>query len=171
MSIEPNPVKLEPEEHKAEGDDRPPFYEVYTYQIPVPVGDCSVHLLVDTNANPYTIKHAILMDGGKNADRLKAHSIIFAAISHIKTVRYEFSPYQFDAWVVTHWDEDHFQGAIDLFKTNPTIKSEWFRDNARLYAGGHPGTNYHGEKEETNPGEKREDDVLVRKTITPSVLY
>jgi hypothetical protein len=46
---------------------------VATYQLPVGLGDCSVHLLVDENDN---VVSGFLMDGGKDARGIVAAKVI-----------------------------------------------------------------------------------------------
>jgi hypothetical protein len=46
---------------------------VATYQLPVGLGDCSVHLLVDENDN---VMSGFLMDGGKDARGIVAAKVI-----------------------------------------------------------------------------------------------
>lgn len=40
-------------------------WRVANYQIPVPIGDCSAHFLLDKEKK---VQKAFLMDGGTNAD-------------------------------------------------------------------------------------------------------
>ncbi|KAF2817309.1 uncharacterized protein BDZ99DRAFT_493153 [Mytilinidion resinicola] len=60
-------------------------WSVENWQIPVPLGDCSVHLLVDrwVNTNGFQVAKAFIMDGGKNADTYKACDQILKALDAI----------------------------------------------------------------------------------------
>lgn len=142
-------------------------YSVESYQIAVPGGDCSIHLLLSNPpeaqlaylqdlsedeqkqsayirkiAHPYTqnveIKKAVLVDGGYDDKGgtfkgVKACESIEKVISDIEN-RYNLLPkrLEFDAWVVTHWDRDHFCGTLQLivkdladkFAINQTVKNE-----------------------------------------------
>jgi glyoxylase-like metal-dependent hydrolase (beta-lactamase superfamily II) len=142
-------------------------YSVESYQIAVPGGDCSIHLLLSNPpeaqaaywkdlskdeqkqsaylrkiAHPYTqgvtIKKAVLVDGGYDGKGgtfkgVKACESIEKVISDIEN-RYNLLPkrLEFDAWVVTHWDRDHFCGTLQLivkdladkFAINQTVKNE-----------------------------------------------
>jgi glyoxylase-like metal-dependent hydrolase (beta-lactamase superfamily II) len=73
---------------------------VTTYQIPVPKGDCSIHVRC-CNGAPET---AIIMDGGKG-ENVVSH--IDAAWNYIKT---KHNNVKLAGWVVTHWDDDHYEG-------------------------------------------------------------
>lgn len=87
------------------------------YQIPVPIGDCSAHFLVD--ANTRHVHKAFLMDGGTNAGNYAAWAQILKGLRFIDLEL--GNNWTFDSWVVTHWDEDHFRGVKDLL-VNPGIK-------------------------------------------------
>jgi hypothetical protein len=117
--------------------------EVDTYQIAVPNGDCSIHLLVqrwesgsvESNCpGPCGLIHrAILVDGGNAGIPSKygimASWIIRMTIDKIQQDYYQvtsaldktprrmgrFNRLKFDAWVVTHWDADHYMGALQVF--------------------------------------------------------
>ncbi|KAF2108742.1 hypothetical protein BDV96DRAFT_652675 [Lophiotrema nucula] len=117
---------------------------VDNFQVPVPLGDCSIHLLVEYGV----IKRAIIMDGGKSADVFKAYEQILSAIHAVQN-RYGHK-WRFDAWVVTHWDEDHYEGVLDLFKANnmtwnlegrveKTFMGAFFKPDAYLICGADPG--------------------------------
>ncbi|QYT02763.1 hypothetical protein H0G86_009755 [Trichoderma simmonsii] len=92
-------------------------WKVINYQIPVPIGDCSAHFLVD--ADTRHVHKAFLMDGGTNAGNYAAWAQILKGLRFIDLEL--GNNWTFDSWVVTHWDEDHFRGVKDLL-VNPGIK-------------------------------------------------
>lgn len=95
----------------------PKSWVVYNFQIPVPVGDCSVHLLL-TNGR---VQNAFIMDGGKNSKSGKevAHEMITKSLQSIEDILSKVEGYKadwtFQSWVVTHWDHDHYAGVVDFF--------------------------------------------------------
>lgn len=117
-------------------------WTVDNWQIPVPVGDCSVHLLVDGNK---VVIHAFIMDGGKSSDGLTPEEQILRALTAIDNARKDWT-WKFDAWVVTHWDHDHYAGIQALWINNPDVtrnnvklqfRDAYFKDkNPLLYCGG-----------------------------------
>jgi hypothetical protein len=86
---------------------------VVTYQLPVPCGDCSVHLLVDENG---TTLSAFIMDGGRNAGGQAANEVVYYGLKLIAEIHNLSGPF-LKAWVVTHWDKDHYDGVFDLLKS------------------------------------------------------
>ncbi|KAL6810221.1 hypothetical protein V8C40DRAFT_133605 [Trichoderma camerunense] len=92
-------------------------WKVINYQIPVPIGDCSAHFLID--ANTRHVHKAFLMDGGTNAGNYAAWAQILKGLRFIDLEL--GNNWTFDSWVVTHWDEDHFRGVKDLL-VNPGVK-------------------------------------------------
>ncbi|VUC31600.1 unnamed protein product [Clonostachys rosea] len=106
--------------------------EVDSYQIAVPNGDCSIHLLVQRPPNFHnrkqpagTILRAVLMDGGNSGGSgVKACAkIIERAIriirSHYDSPNMPKDVIEFDSWVVTHWDGDHWGGALHMLENSP----------------------------------------------------
>ncbi|KAJ5682777.1 hypothetical protein N7462_005942 [Penicillium macrosclerotiorum] len=126
-------------------------YSVESFQVPVPAGDCSIHLLVKDppeSTNKYwdkfdpsqhdltdatglgyvrglerlgtiergTILRAVLVDGGYDGDRLSGGKAANAIRTVIKTIETDFNmtSLKFDAWVVTHWDRDHYCGTLQM---------------------------------------------------------
>ncbi|OTA01340.1 hypothetical protein A9Z42_0016560 [Trichoderma parareesei] len=85
-------------------------WKVINYQIPVPIGDCSAHFLVEINTNK--VRRAFLMDGGTNAGTYVAWVQILKALRFIDLQL--GNDWKFDSWVVTHWDADHYSGVKDL---------------------------------------------------------
>ncbi|KAF3278647.1 hypothetical protein TWF132_000873 [Orbilia oligospora] len=89
------------------------IWTVDNWQIPVPLGDCSVHLLVEGKK----IRRAFIMDGGKKADGIDPIVPILNTLSLIDK-KYADTNWTFDKWVVTHWDEDHYEGVLSLLESN-----------------------------------------------------
>ncbi|KAG6038680.1 hypothetical protein E4U41_003891 [Claviceps citrina] len=90
------------------GTDR---WRVANYQIPVPIGDCSAHFLINKE-DDNKVKNAFLMDGGTNAGGYQAWAQI---LKGLRLIDLELgSDWKFDSWVVTHWDEDHYRGVQEL---------------------------------------------------------
>ncbi|CVK98150.1 uncharacterized protein FMAN_12232 [Fusarium mangiferae] len=85
---------------------------VVTYQLPVPCGDCSVHLLV--NGKGKTVS-AFIMDGDRDAQGLEASRVVHVGLRLIARIHGIGRPY-LRAWVVTHWDRDHFEGVLNLIE-------------------------------------------------------
>ncbi|KAF2657052.1 hypothetical protein K491DRAFT_348351 [Lophiostoma macrostomum CBS 122681] len=85
-------------------------WRVDSYFINVGLGDGAIHILFNEASNG--IHKAILVDGGvkPGATQLK-HAILKVEKLYgiTKPDRLEF-----DAVVVTHWDEDHFQGMMEM---------------------------------------------------------
>ncbi|KAF3126888.1 hypothetical protein TWF594_000844 [Orbilia oligospora] len=88
------------------------IWTVDNWQIPVPLGDCSVHLLVEDKK----IRRAFIMDGGKKADGIDPMVPILNTLSLIDK-KYADTNWTFDKWVVTHWDEDHYEGVLSLLES------------------------------------------------------
>ncbi|KAM7195153.1 hypothetical protein V8F33_006827 [Rhypophila sp. PSN 637] len=157
------------------GDQQPKVsrysgYEVHTFQVNVPIGDCSIHLLVTNTPRhvvvegppadgPWdlpkhrqttplinradsekfrrgTVMRAILVDGGQddevNYRGYVASKRIRKAILDIESQYWiihddnnqiagtpkrhavDDNRLIFDAWIVTHWDRDHYCGSLQL---------------------------------------------------------
>ncbi|KAL7919279.1 hypothetical protein ACQKWADRAFT_329930 [Trichoderma austrokoningii] len=92
-------------------------WKVVNYQIPVPIGDCSAHFLIDDTTKK--VYKAFLMDGGMNAGRFTAWAQILKGLRWIDLQL--GNEWLFDSWVVTHWDADHHRGVKDLFANNEII--------------------------------------------------
>jgi len=123
-------------------------WTVDNWQIPVPLGDCSIHLLVNTaaNRNEDRIVHAFIMDGGKPSGGVTATEQILLALSAIDKHHKNYT-WKFDAWVVTHWDHDHYAGVqsmladcVPVTRNGRTLpfRDAYFRKNPQpvLYCGG-----------------------------------
>ena len=104
---------------------------VATYQLPVGLGDCSVHLLVKQDG---TIKSGFIMDGGRNSDEIKAGDVIAKGLKTISETYLPSGSKPFlRAWVVTHWDADHYEGVESLL--NAKALENYFVASPVLYAG------------------------------------
>lgn len=94
----------------------------FMYYIKQPLGD------THTDQKLGTVLRAVLLDGGHDAlggnssGSLAAQNIL-KTINDIQ-VAYHIANYpgeeglKFDAWIVTHWDRDHYCGALHLFWDN-----------------------------------------------------
>lgn len=91
-----------------------PKWRVANYQIPVPIGDCSAHILI--NKQEGKVIKAFLMDGGTNAGGYHAWVQILKGLRHIDLEL--GADWKFDNWVVTRWDDDHYRGVRDLLSSN-----------------------------------------------------
>lgn len=105
-------------------------YGVDSYQIPVPSGDCSIHFLVERHSVAESgkekkkpcIEVAILVDGGEPAG-----PACTAIVETLETLESEYGGYPgrkdghpfpgFTYWLVTHWDRDHYLGALEYIST------------------------------------------------------
>ena len=123
-------------------DDVQYEYAVDTYQVGVPNGDCSIHLQVQrgnggggierTGAHRGNIVKAILVDGGSdwagNSD--KAKEILEESIREIqqdyRLQETTIKQLVFNSWVVTHWDRDHWAGALSMI-----IEDLWYNNTRR----------------------------------------
>ena len=85
---------------------------VDSYQVPVPLGDCSLHFSVvrTTGEKKSEIKTAIIVDGGKNDDGMSATQKIEATVVEVTEKYTNFNGFRY--WLVTHWDDDHYAGAL-----------------------------------------------------------
>ncbi|KPI35811.1 uncharacterized protein AB675_11081 [Cyphellophora attinorum] len=107
-------------------------YNVDSYHINVEMGDGAIHLLVQRAAASGAllalprILGAVLIDGGHN--RHQGFLNVDATLAHIQAAGYADSQgvaitntsanFQFDSIVVTHWDQDHWNGIVRLFNVN-----------------------------------------------------
>ncbi|KAF5588625.1 hypothetical protein FPANT_6543, partial [Fusarium pseudoanthophilum] len=105
---------------------------VENFQVPVPLGDCSIHVLID---NRTSVKYAFIMDGGVDSGGYSASKAITKTVVYVN--QYLLDKYRietkikFNLWVVTHWDADHFRGVMDLIKegVEPPKRSKWMIEN------------------------------------------
>ncbi|KAK6338299.1 hypothetical protein TWF730_002363 [Orbilia blumenaviensis] len=99
-------------------------YGVDSFHISIGVGDCAIHLLLSNtkNAKP-TVLQAILIDGGLSKAPSNLAKIT-QAISWIEqkytlgTVNCSDGKLRFDSVMVSHWDQDHYQGIIGLLQAD-----------------------------------------------------
>lgn len=122
----PTWIKVQPQVNNA--------IHVATYQLPVPLGDCSVHLLVGSSGK---VESGFIMDGGKSGSSINAKAIILNGVGILKK-RYGNNWRPLDTWVVTHWDEDHYRGMLDVLTSENFQKQEsprMFAERLNLYAG------------------------------------
>ena len=111
-------------------------WRVISYQIPVPIGDCSVHLL----RRGSQIVNAFIMDGGKDDAQLsnsaeKAYLRIVQSLEAIDKLESN-NVWQLDAWAITHWDADHYMGVEKFFLAGELKNGrKYFKAEPRLYFG------------------------------------
>ena len=89
-------------------------WRVDSYQVPVPLGDCSLHFSVVSKAGKLEIDTAIIVDdgSGKDANGRSAKDAIEATVGEV-TTKYKYEEFPgFHYWLVTHWDDDHYDGAL-----------------------------------------------------------
>ena len=95
-------------------------WRVDSFQVPVPLGDCSLHFsIVRQKEGKPEIETAIIVDGGSGKDDANGKSakeIINDTVSEVKTKYTKFKG--FDYWLVTHWDDDHYDGALEYLVGN-----------------------------------------------------
>ncbi|RKL34095.1 hypothetical protein BFJ72_g9582 [Fusarium proliferatum] len=108
---------------------------VENFQVPVPLGDCSIHILIKDRES---VEYAFIMDGGVDSGEYSASKAIILALDYVK--RYLGSQYgieekkiKFNLWVVTHWDADHFRGMMDLIANfGEKNKKEGVKKNSKV---------------------------------------
>jgi len=94
----------------------------------LPVGNAdAIHLRF---LDEHDIWHNILIDGGSRQTYQKVFRPLLEEIYEAKEV--------IDLWVLTHWDNDHIEGAAlffcnDVFPKKDFIKKVWFNANYRLH--------------------------------------
>lgn len=99
-------------------------YGIDSFHIAVGQGDAAIHLLVDVPADPTvkpTVISATLIDGGQEIGRgLKGIQNTMKIIAK----KYTLDPkgLRFDSIVITHWDEDHYQGIVELIESDVTTQ-------------------------------------------------
>ncbi|KAJ4243312.1 hypothetical protein NW762_014837 [Fusarium torreyae] len=117
-------------------------WTVENFQVPVPIGDCSIHVLIHYNGEEYVVEYAFIMDGGAEAGRLSPSDAINRTLEFVN--RYLITEYhlpndsrlRFNLWVVTHWDADHFYGVRALLlDDDQDWKGDNFVENPLLYCG------------------------------------
>jgi beta-lactamase superfamily II metal-dependent hydrolase len=101
-------------------------YHVHSYHLNVGSGDSAIHLLIaDGGAGNIFVERAVLVDGGPSL----GYPVLDEAIKRI-TARYNLITHwkgkkqlQFDAIVVTHWDDDHWHGHKHLLQND--LQDQW----------------------------------------------
>jgi hypothetical protein len=93
-------------------------YRIGYYQVNIGVGDSEIVLLIkETTSSPPTeeILKAVLIDGG---DLPPGDTYQLQNIKHVmKNIETEFKlkdGLKFDVVVITHWDEDHYKGVLEM---------------------------------------------------------
>jgi hypothetical protein len=89
-----------------------PPYSVNYYQVNAGTGDCEIVLLLNNKIpSKQTIEKAVLIDGGEpTAYYLMNIRKTFDSIRQA----FKPEPLKFDAVIITHWDEDHYRGILEL---------------------------------------------------------
>lgn len=97
-------------------------YEVHSYHLNIGVGDCAVHLLVNTTANAKDIVASVLIDGGVKASGTIIRDFCdsfgtgpiprYTQRANNANVNGVMQNLAFSAIIVTHWDKDHFGGIV-----------------------------------------------------------
>jgi glyoxylase-like metal-dependent hydrolase (beta-lactamase superfamily II) len=100
---------------------------VVTYQIPVPIGDCSIHVRHYGKGQAA----AILIDGGTDAE---ASARIDQAWEEVKA-DLGITNLRLSGWIVTHWDQDHYKGGFAWLED---MAKEVLAEDAFLLAGHSP---------------------------------
>ncbi|KAF5708791.1 hypothetical protein FGLOB1_6250 [Fusarium globosum] len=75
------------------------------------------------------------MDGGRDAQGLKACDVVLSGLKIITRI-HNLKPHFLRAWVVTHWDKDHYQGVLELLqheKLHHELNEYIQTDNFMLY--------------------------------------
>ena len=89
-------------------------WRVDSYQVLVPLGDCSLHFSVQhRKEGKPEISTAIIVDGGSSKDinGISAKKIIEDTVREVAN-KYTSSP-DFRSWLATHWDDDHYAGELE----------------------------------------------------------
>lgn len=95
-------------------------YGIDSFHIAVGQGDAAIHLLIEVPADPTvkpTVISATLIDGGPEMGRgLRSIQTTMKIIAK----KYELGAkgLLFDSIVITHWDEDHYQGVVELIESD-----------------------------------------------------
>ena len=89
-----------------------PPYSVNYYQVNAGTGDCEIVLLLNNKiSSKQTIEKAVLIDGGEpTAYYLMNIRKTFDSIRQA----FKPEPLKFDAVIITHWDEEHYRGILEL---------------------------------------------------------
>ncbi|KAK0732483.1 hypothetical protein B0T21DRAFT_334666 [Apiosordaria backusii] len=107
------------------------YYRVDSFHINVDAGDSAIHILSepDPKGGKRKVRKAIFIDGGKSEESTW-RATISDTIQDIETKfecqgpeklgkgTTERKMLKFDAFVVTHWDADHYEGLMDYLSNN-----------------------------------------------------
>ncbi|KAK4180611.1 hypothetical protein QBC36DRAFT_353904 [Triangularia setosa] len=137
------------------------YYRVDSFHINVDAGDSAIHILSepDPKGGKRKVRKAIFIDGGKSEESTW-RATISDTIQDIETKfecqgpeklgkgNTERKMLKFDAFVVTHWDADHYEGIMDYLSNNlaeMTFKNKkkediklWKLQRAFYLPGGNP---------------------------------
>ncbi|KAI5811785.1 hypothetical protein DFH27DRAFT_44001 [Peziza echinospora] len=97
------------------------LYRVDSYHFNVGQGDGAIHILCKlvTGKKP-TVERAVLCDGGDGGKHLtNLQKFIYTDYAVIYDIPTKGVPLKFDSIIITHWDDDHCNGIVDL------IKKDW----------------------------------------------
>ncbi|RBA19825.1 hypothetical protein FPRO05_09125 [Fusarium proliferatum] len=75
------------------------------------------------------------MDSGRDAQSLKACYVVLSGLKIITRI-HNLKPHFLRAWVVTHWDKDHYEGVLELLqheKLHQELNEYIQTDNFMLY--------------------------------------
>lgn len=90
-------------------------FQVHSYHINVDVGDAAIHLLVKNSVIPVSV---VLIDAGRDS-----HGGFWIDDFCQRWLKTKYSwpepgKVKFDTVVVTHWDDDHYGGVLELLRTD-----------------------------------------------------
>ncbi|OOQ81923.1 hypothetical protein PEBR_40964 [Penicillium brasilianum] len=150
-------------------------YSIESFQLPVPAGDCSIHLLLKKSHKSTSeglsyvrgikrknergeIHRAVLVDGGHDGDNLEGEMAAEAIRHVIEAIEDDFGQkLQFDAWVVTHWDRDHYCGTLHMLVEN-------MQDNFKLSSDDEEKTEKQKTDKMTTKEEKKDGEKMNEET-------
>ena len=91
---------------------------VTSYHINVKVGDAAIHLVIKGSSGNEEVLRAVLIDGGssKRNDILGKDNALKRMIDRLSKLY--GTVLAFDTIVISHWDEDHYGGLVDLLRAD-----------------------------------------------------
>ncbi|KAI1872499.1 hypothetical protein JX265_005379 [Neoarthrinium moseri] len=111
----------------------PDTWCVDSHHVSVKVGDCAVHLLVKNSGKKnQEVWGAVLVDGGTsslNPNLVSSKNAIESITAKLSKL-YRLKQLNYETIVVSHWDEDHYGGLVDLIYKD-ALKAE--NDKKKLY--------------------------------------
>ncbi|KAJ5725997.1 uncharacterized protein N7483_007354 [Penicillium malachiteum] len=135
-------------------------YVVESFQIAVPGGDCSIHLLINKNDTDFWTRNiqpnssnqslrqlvdantreglisAVLVDGGYDGGAkwtgVRAANAIRDALEDLTAT---YGEIKFTSWVVSHWDRDHYSGSIRMILDDLHVQYTKQKNEANLTDG------------------------------------